>query len=114
MIRRPPRSTLFPYTTLFRSLLAARPPDPRCVLARRGLQLHRHDLESAGAGDEDDAPADVHLDDARHAVPRDHGVPGDHRRARAPDVRPVLRRAFLPAPGRRDAAPVAAPLLAVR
>src|SRR2546430_12324542 len=25
MIRRPPRSTLFPYTTLFRSLLAAQP-----------------------------------------------------------------------------------------
>src|SRR3712207_7490859 len=25
MIRRPPRSTLFPYTTLFRSVLAARP-----------------------------------------------------------------------------------------
>src|SRR5689334_24015327 len=25
MIRRPPRSTLFPYTTLFRSLSAARP-----------------------------------------------------------------------------------------
>src|SRR3712207_7863707 len=25
MIRRPPRSTLFPYTTLFRSRLAARP-----------------------------------------------------------------------------------------
>src|SRR2546428_4891705 len=30
MIRRPPRSTLFPYTTLFRSLLRARrwPPPP--------------------------------------------------------------------------------------
>src|SRR5438876_2465738 len=27
MIRRPPRSTLFPYTTLFRSLLAARHVD---------------------------------------------------------------------------------------
>src|SRR5260370_26902574 len=27
MIRRPPRSTLFPYTTLFRSLLAQLPPD---------------------------------------------------------------------------------------
>src|SRR3712207_7841927 len=27
MIRRPPRSTLFPYTTLFRSLAAARPLD---------------------------------------------------------------------------------------
>ena len=26
MIRRPPRSTLFPYTTLFRSSLSARPP----------------------------------------------------------------------------------------
>src|SRR2546427_1552249 len=26
MIRRPPRSTLFPYTTLFRSAVAARPP----------------------------------------------------------------------------------------
>src|SRR5258707_9738574 len=27
MIRRPPRSTLFPYTTLFRSLLQLRPRD---------------------------------------------------------------------------------------
>src|SRR2546426_4298348 len=26
MIRRPPRSTLFPYTTLFRSVLVTRPP----------------------------------------------------------------------------------------
>src|SRR5260370_7466789 len=31
MIRRPPRSTLFPYTTLFRSLLAG-------ILFQRGLQ----------------------------------------------------------------------------
>src|SRR3712207_7667685 len=31
MIRRPPRSTLFPYTTLFRS----RPRQPRAVLERR-------------------------------------------------------------------------------
>src|SRR5256885_8751492 len=34
MIRRPPRSTLFPYTTLFRSLARETPPlilvDPRC------------------------------------------------------------------------------------
>src|SRR6266581_8111527 len=33
MIRRPPRSTLFPYTTLFRS---ARPATPACC-ARRSL-----------------------------------------------------------------------------
>src|SRR5260370_19264774 len=29
MIRRPPRSTLFPYTTLFRSVLGINPVDPR-------------------------------------------------------------------------------------
>src|SRR2546429_3381631 len=35
MIRRPPRSTLFPYTTLFRS--AAGPPGgSRCVAPQRG------------------------------------------------------------------------------
>src|SRR3712207_7555208 len=45
MIRRPPRSTLFPYTTLFRS-------------AGLGQLLHDHDL--AGLGDR----ADV----ARHVV----------------------------------------------
>src|SRR2546422_5201309 len=31
MIRRPPRSTLFPYTTLFRSLLAAGVLDGTCL-----------------------------------------------------------------------------------
>src|SRR5439155_22108412 len=37
MIRRPPRSTLFPYTTLFRSRLTRWPPGsrlPRCPCAR--------------------------------------------------------------------------------
>src|SRR5256886_13358220 len=36
MIRRPPRSTLFPYTTLFRS-----PIDELGHLARRARQVHR-------------------------------------------------------------------------
>src|SRR2546430_15402391 len=40
MIRRPPRSTLFPYTTLFRSQLAA----VRKVLARAAATTH--DLEN--------------------------------------------------------------------
>src|SRR5258708_18743571 len=35
MIRRPPRSTLFPYTTLFRSLSGALPP-PRSPLINHG------------------------------------------------------------------------------
>src|SRR2546422_5103282 len=50
MIRRPPRSTLFPYTTLFRSRLVelglGRPPDPLdeglvCLLVRRDDILQR-------------------------------------------------------------------------
>src|SRR3712207_8080119 len=51
MIRRPPRSTLFPYTTLFRSI-AVNPPgkmaggSPRRVPARR-------DPQSASAGRRD-------------------------------------------------------------
>src|SRR2546430_7068796 len=45
MIRRPPRSTLFPYTTLFRSL-RARPALAR--QARGGLpQVHRHRRQRA-------------------------------------------------------------------
>src|SRR5256885_5558965 len=39
MIRRPPRSTLFPYTTLFRSSNLALPPHPvvhACDRARQG------------------------------------------------------------------------------
>src|SRR2546422_3008952 len=39
MIRRPPRSTLFPYTTLFRSLLKA-----RRVRALGERQVHRVDV----------------------------------------------------------------------
>src|SRR5260221_3575733 len=35
MIRRPPRSTLFPYTTLFRSYLESRPAGPSKIRERR-------------------------------------------------------------------------------
>src|SRR3712207_9321389 len=44
MIRRPPRSTLFPYTTLFRSLGAGlRVPDPYPIdaLLAQDVQYHR-------------------------------------------------------------------------
>src|SRR2546427_4184588 len=51
MIRRPPRSTLFPYTTLFRSGVAAflrgQPGDDRCDLAGLAQALDgdgAHDL----------------------------------------------------------------------
>src|SRR2546423_10746085 len=44
MIRRPPRSTLFPYTTLFRSgkSAAADPSRQRTGWIRRGQILRRH------------------------------------------------------------------------
>src|SRR5438874_8979060 len=38
MIRRPPISTLFPYTTLFRSLLPPGVPEPRARARRARLQ----------------------------------------------------------------------------
>src|SRR2546430_6760494 len=48
MIRRPPRSTLFPYTTLFRSMAAAVAHGLRNPLAslRAAAQLARHRVES--------------------------------------------------------------------
>src|SRR2546422_4251653 len=57
MIRRPPRSTLFPYTTLFRSRPAAQRDLERLVEARarraRGADVRAH--------------GDIHADDAGHA-----------------------------------------------
>src|SRR3712207_7195005 len=60
MIRRPPRSTLFPYTTLFRSPPAggyAGAQDPRAeraalpdVSAGRGRQSHAHRLRRGLSG----------------------------------------------------------------
>src|SRR5260370_6460188 len=45
MIRRPPRSTLFPYTTLFRSIrlhqLIIVVPDVRCGIDAGDLRTHR-------------------------------------------------------------------------
>src|SRR2546422_7804517 len=44
MIRRPPRSTLFPYTTLFRSLLRRYGrADGQCAAAAAGWATVRHD-----------------------------------------------------------------------
>src|SRR2546430_9574351 len=45
MIRRPPRSTLFPYTTLFRSRVVADPSEP---LRRHGA-YHVHPARNGGA-----------------------------------------------------------------
>src|SRR3712207_8871023 len=74
MIRRPPRSTLFPYTTLFRS---------------------RHGLGP---------PAAVRLDDPHLRDPPDPRAPGRRGRGDAPADRPALRDALLrPGQRRRPA-----------
>src|SRR2546429_8947994 len=60
MIRRPPRSTLFPYTTLFRSGLARhfQREDPDCLLIENGgvlRDVHREcSFTHRGAGGDDD------------------------------------------------------------
>src|SRR5256885_2568401 len=46
MIRRPPRSTLFPYTTLFRSAVAAH----GLLRVQQGHALHARQLQCARAG----------------------------------------------------------------
>src|SRR2546430_12708404 len=46
MIRRPPRSTLFPYTTLFRSVAGPRPERAQGVAHR--LRLHAASQRQAG------------------------------------------------------------------
>src|SRR5256885_12742549 len=51
MIRRPPRSTLFPYTTLFRSARAVRGPRLRADGQSRASSLHGGARRGAGAPD---------------------------------------------------------------
>src|SRR5258708_2094061 len=98
MIRRPPRSTLFPYTTLFRSL--GGPPDvPRFVVAvvvdaiqRHPGGPHAHVRQEAG----ERLPAIAHRDalacvERVHLAPPLHGLPGPVRGSSAHAVdRPGL------------------------
>src|SRR2546423_6462987 len=49
MIRRPPRSTLFPYTTLFRSLPGLMPPSLLAALRARVDELFDEEGERAGS-----------------------------------------------------------------
>src|SRR2546426_7716157 len=53
MIRRPPRSTLFPYTTLFRSRIA---PERVAVLAAEEGEADRNGIVDHGRWNHDQAP----------------------------------------------------------
>src|SRR3712207_7339117 len=59
MIRRPPRSTLFPYTTLFRSFSATRdPPCPRAIEHMRAGREHHLEQQLEQADGDGDRQAD--------------------------------------------------------
>src|SRR2546426_9399223 len=61
MIRRPPRSTLFPYTTLFRSAGA------RTVDRLEGLDAPLHQIQQAAAQTADEVGLMRHRDDAERS-----------------------------------------------
>src|SRR3712207_4738029 len=114
MIRRPPRSTLFPYTTLFRSYLAL-PPESTQVR----LQLSPKALVLVRIAVEDERDPGQRCDTSRQlghrrpwgrgssrrcpAVSRMDGGPG--RSLASPAVDPVVERG----PSRVRSHPVAAP-----
>src|SRR5256885_14094954 len=90
MIRRPPRSTLFPYTTLFRSVVLRRQPpqdrgagvDDRCLTA--GIAYAGHEVpQPLGVALAKALERVLHSPGAliRHADAHFHGDRRAHRRA---------------------------------
>src|SRR2546422_8428183 len=68
MIRRPPRSTLFPYTTLFRSAVAAL---GRGVVLRAGAGVRRLEPDSGAATNPLTAELGLGIRPGRYAAARD-------------------------------------------
>src|SRR3989454_5547984 len=109
MIRRPPRSTLFPYTTLFRSLRAARPRHHRggragpLVVEPRALHLQARAPADLPARrcladlTEENADAVLSLRHGRFQGLRRGGLPAPH--GRAPEPRPPQARGARQEPG---------------
>src|SRR5688572_32697603 len=63
MTRRPPRSTLFPYTTLFRSLDASTATGPSAALIEQARATLR--LRGTASGDESELRARIEADPKR-------------------------------------------------
>src|SRR5438876_6583922 len=117
MIRRPPRSTLFPYTTLFRSYLRARAlPWPGVVRRRaiplpgapaRGRERGHHRVRSHGLGRARDARLSGalagHQDQAGHAP--DWGVDAAAPALHAAHLRALPTAGGAARPGWRGAVP---------
>src|SRR3989449_9111207 len=80
MIRRPPRSTLFPYTTLFRAPATRASPRPRA--ACESCDLHVMTARWPPLGGESPGPLPRQEQTAGEAA-GDLGEPGEHRAGRA-------------------------------
>src|SRR2546427_5339744 len=78
MIRRPPRSTLFPYTTLFRSRLDA---DDRCAHLR-GIGDHQRPQIVVPAIDEEDDEERRHVGLRQRQQDRPEEAHGDRKSTR--------------------------------
>src|SRR2546428_9740106 len=99
MIRRPPRSTLFPYTTLFRSHLVC--DDSERVLIGRGCELEslallrRHVLGRADGRDRKSTRLNSSHDQISYAVfclkkkKKPNGIPSPYQRATSRPPLPV-------------------------
>src|SRR3712207_8580022 len=70
MIRRPPRSTLFPYTTLFRSEMVG--GDDPAAQTREVLRKIGAVLDAAGAALDDVVSTRIYLTDAGDARSEEH------------------------------------------
>src|SRR2546430_3219126 len=72
MIRRPPRSTLFPYTTLFRSLLGADPRVCRLGAVERDLHPHRSEEHTSELQSQSNLVCRLLLEKKKNIVGRWH------------------------------------------
>src|SRR2546425_11428866 len=89
MIRRPPRSTLFPYTTLFRSLAGGRHAVPHAAVVARFAQV---DLLRVRLGTGRPHQVRVHLANVGHPVVGDREYAfGGSRRVTPSERRPAER-----------------------
>src|SRR2546421_3478882 len=78
MIRRPPRSTLFPYTTLFRSRADARRAAARAAQPARAAQGRRRDLGGRRGRVRPDRPALLGPDRDQRGFGHRHGRSEEH------------------------------------
>src|SRR5436190_16657406 len=78
MIRRPPRSTLFPYTTLFRSPGVHRPPPHDLGPVPGGVRQARSEEHTSELQSHSDLVCRLLLEKKNHHVP--HSIPPHDRR----------------------------------